>query len=396
MTYTAPDHYSYKFKFDIEKLPASQKDRIPCRLAIWGILFGLFFIALGLFDAIAYFFEPADTNYNFNLPDQSNTANIGTLRYVFDSFVLVFGILITCLSTMAMLRYKKIFFDGDKIKIVHKPLFGDKQVEVENLYNYLGVLFKVEYYQFGLINRNRYIIELYHADKNKRIPLYISTSGRNIRKIWEYYAAKLKMPALFMTDHGLVSRHHAELNKTLKEMAKKWQLKALYETEDTIPDSVKCRVKKNKVIVKEKYLFFDAYSLLACIGILGLGSIMGLGVYFHALVLSYIGIWWFSGILFICFAVMIFTILSLFSKDVLIVTPSDIILGHNIMFLRVDAEFLPKDKIEAVDVGHNPITDRYYLSVVSHDRSMVFGKNMPVEDLRWVRGYIIREIVRRN
>ena len=143
-------------------------------------------------------------------------------------------------------------------------------------------------------------------------------------------------------------------------------------------------------------MFFDAYSLLACLGILGLGSIMGLGVYFHALVLSYIGIWWFSGILFICFAVMIFTILSLFSKDVLIVTPSDIILGHNIMFLRVDAEFLPKDKIEAVDVGHNPITDRYYLSVVSHDRSMVFGKNMPVEDLRWVRGYIIREIVRRN
>lgn len=395
MTYTAPDHYSYKFKFDIEKLPTSQKDRIPCRLAIWGILFGLVFIALGLFDAIAYFFEPDDANYNFNLPDQANTANIGTLRYIFDSFVLIFGVLITSLSAMAMMRYKKIFFDGDTIKIVHKPLFGDKQVEVENLYNYLGVLFKVEYYQFGLINRNRYIIELYHADKNKRIPLYISTSGRNIRKIWEYYAAKLKMPALFMTDHGLVSRHHAELNKTLKEMAKKWQLKALYETEDTIPDSVKCRVKKNKVIVKEKYLFFDAYSMLACLGILGLGALIGLSAYFHNFVISYIGIWWFSGLLFICFAALVFTILSLFSKDVLIVTPSDIILGHNILFLRVDAEFLPKDKIEAVDVGHNPITDRYYLSVVSHDRSMVFGKNMPVDDLRWVRGYMIREIVRR-
>ena len=51
MTYTAPDHYSYKFKFDIEKLPASQKDRIPCKLAVWGILFGLVFTALGLFEA---------------------------------------------------------------------------------------------------------------------------------------------------------------------------------------------------------------------------------------------------------------------------------------------------------------------------------------------------------
>ena len=72
------------------------------------------------------------------------------------------------------------------------------------------------------------------------------------------------------------------------------------------------------------------------------------------------------------------------------------ILGHNIIFLRMYAEFLPKNQIEAVDVGHNPTTDRYYLSVISHDRSMVFGKNMPVSDLQWVRGYIIREIVRQD
>ena len=153
MTYTAPDHYSYKFKFDIEKLPASQKDRIPCRLAVWGMFFGLVFTALGLFEAVSYFFEPADVSYNFNLPEQG-----------------------------------KIVFDGDKIKIIHKPLFGEKQVEVEDLYNYLGVLYKVEYYQLGLINRNRSVIELYHAYKNKRVPLYFSTSGKNIRKIWEYYA----------------------------------------------------------------------------------------------------------------------------------------------------------------------------------------------------------------
>ena len=133
MTYTAPDHYSYKFKFDIEKLPASQKDRIPCRLAIWGILFGLFFIALGLFDAIAYFFEPADTNYNFNLPDQSNTANIGTLRYVFDSFVLVFGILITCLSTMAAAMEEGLIHDDDVFVCNGSKTFGDVHVHCWNL-----------------------------------------------------------------------------------------------------------------------------------------------------------------------------------------------------------------------------------------------------------------------
>ncbi|MDO4161934.1 MAG: hypothetical protein Q4D80_02875 [Pseudomonadota bacterium] len=396
MTYTAPDHYSYKFKFDIEKLPASQKDRIPCRLAVWGVFFGLVFAALGLFEAFTYFLEPAETDYNFSLPNQAPVPEAGALRYFFDAFVFIFGVLIITISVMAMLRYKKIFFDGDKIRIVHKPLFGDKKVETEDLYNYLGVLFKAEYYQFGLINRNRYIIELYHHDKNKRVPLYISTSGRNIRKIWEYYAAKLKMPALFMTDQGLVSRHHAELNKTLKEMARKWQLKALFQTQQTAPDSVKCVVKNNKVIVKEKYLFFDAYSLLSCLGTLVVALGAGALIYFHTELLPVIGLWWFCSLLALCFAIISFALLSLFSKDVLIVTNRDIILGHNLMFLRMDAEFLPKNQIQAVDVGHNPTTDRYYLSVVSHDKSMIFGKNMPVEDLRWVRGYIIREIVRNS
>lgn len=396
MTYTAPDHYSYKFKFDIEKLPASQKDRIPCKLAVWGILFGLVFTALGLFEAAAYFFEPADTDYSFNLPEQGGNVDVGPLRYSFDIFVFLFGLIIIALSVMGMLRYKKIFFDGSKIKIIHKPLFGEKQIETEDLYNYLGVLFKVEYYQLGLINRNRYIIELYHADKNKRIPLYISTSGRNIRKIWEYYAAKLKMPALFLTDKGLVSRNHKELKKTLKEMAKKWQLKALYQDEQAAPESVKCKVKNNKVIVKEKHLFFDAYSLLACLGVIFIGAAAAALIYFHSILLPFMGIWWYSIVLALCAAIVLFSVISIFSKDVLIVTNRDIILGHNIMFLRMDAEFLPKNQIEAVDVGHNPTTDRYYLSVISHDRSMVFGKNMPVDDLRWVRGYIIREIVRQD
>ena len=396
MTYTAPDHYSYEFKFDIEKLPASQKDRIPCKLAAWGILFGLFFTALGLFEAAAYFFEPADVNYSFNLPEQGGNTDVGPLRYSFDIFVFLFGLIIIALSVMGMLRYKKIFFDGSKIKIIHKPLFGEKQVEVEDLYNYLGVLFKVEYYQFGLINRNRYIIELYHADKNKRIPLYISTSGRNIRKIWEYYAAKLKMPALFLTDKGLVSRNHRELKKTLKDMSKKWQLKTLYQDEQSAPESVKCKVKKNKIIVKERHLFFDAYSLLACLGTAFMLAAVSTLVYFYAAVISFAGVFWYSVILAFCSAVVLFSIISIFSKDVLIVTKRDIILGHNIMFLRMDAEFLPKNQIEAVDVGHNPTTDRYYLSVISHDRSMVFGKNMPVSDLQWVRGYIIREIVRQD
>ncbi len=394
MGFVAPDHYSYKFKFDIEKLPAIYTDKVSAKISICGIFSGLLFVALGLFELISYFMDLSEENYNFSTMSQVSAKDIFWFRYSFDSFILLFGVLIVFLSVSALLRRKTIFFDGDNIRITHKPLFGGEKVETESLYKYLGVLLKVEYYQFGLINRNRYIIELYHKEKNKRVPLYISTSGDNVRQIWEYYSEKLKMPALFMTDHGLVSRNHNELDKTLKVMSKRWQLDVVYDEEKNAPASLKYKAKSDRVILKEKRLFFDVYTILSLLGILILGALMVYAGINYQVVLQYIGFGWFVGALVIGILIIIFSLISIFCKDVLIVNKHDLILGHNLTFLRMDIEFMPKDEIESIDIGHNPITDRYYLSVISHDKSMIFGKNMPIDDLRWIRGCLIREIVK--
>lgn len=394
MVYIAPDHYSYKFKFDIDKLPAIQKDKVSSKLTFFGVVVGLFFIALSGFEIFSYFFGETEQSYDFNLPSQISISNIFAKRVAFDVFIMILGILIILISVLSIIKYKKIYFDGDFIKITHRPMFGEKKEEVEALYNYLGVLLKVEYYQLGLMNKNRYIIELYHKDKNKRVPLYISTSGKKVRQIWEYYAEKLKMPALFMTDHGLISRNYTELNKTLKEMAKKWHLKSLYRNDEDMPDSVKCRFKNNKVIVKEKRLFFDIYSILAFCGVMLLSALLIYAGVNYNYIVPHIGIWGFVLSTSLCLAIILYSLIIIFSKDVLIVTNRDIILGQNILFLRMDVRFLPKDKIEAVDIGHNPVTDRYYLSVITNERNIVFGKNMPIDDLRWVRGFVIREIVK--
>jgi hypothetical protein len=215
-----------------------------------------------------------------------------------------------------------------------------------------------------------------------------------VRGIWEYYAEKLKMPALFMTDHGLISRHYNELHNTLKDMAKKWHLKTLYHNDEDMPPSVKYTIKKNKAIVKEKHLFFDVYSILAFIGLIMLGTLLGYSLWNYMFIIPYIGIWGLAGGVAVCVALILFSLIIILSKDVLIVTENDVILGHNLLFLRMNADILPKNKIEAVDIGHNPTTERYYLSVISHDKNIVFGKNMPIDDLRWVRGFIIREIVK--
>ena len=114
----------------------------------------------------------------------------------------------------------------------------------------------------------------------------------------------------------------------------------------------------------------------------------------YQVVLQYIGFGWFVGALVIGILIIIFSLISIFCKDVLIVNKHDLILGHNLTFLRMDIEFMPKDEIESIDIGHNPITDRYYLSIISHNKNMIFGKNMPIDDLRWIRGCLIREIVK--
>lgn len=394
MTYTAPNHYSYKYKFNVEKLPTEQTDKLPRKITWWGMFGGLMFVILGLFEIVAYFLQMSDESYNFSTPQRFSAEQLFIFRYSFDTFILVLGLLMIILSAVAMVRCKKVFFDGETVKVEHHPLFGKPIVETDHLYNYLGVLLKVEYYQVGLINRNRYIIELYHKEKNKRIPLYISTSGDGVRKIWEYYAEKLKMPALFMTDHGLVSRHYNELNKTLKEMSKRWHLNALYREEDHMPASIQYKNKKGKVVLKERSLYFDVYTILASLSMLMLIAGFVALLMYYPYVIPYIGVLGVITVLLLCFMAIMFISFGIFSKDVLVITKNEVVLGHNVSFLRTDVEFLPKEDIESVDIGHNPITDRYYLSIISHDNNIVFGKNMPIEDLRWIRGCVIREIVK--
>lgn len=389
-----PNHYSYKFKFDIDQLPAQQKDRTSGRLSILGLIFGMAFIALAVFEIIAYLYLDTDETYTFDVPTRFSAQDILMQRYAFDALALILGIIIVAVAIISFWRHKVVFFDGENIKMTYYSLFNKPHTETETLHNYLGVLLRVEYYQLGLMSRNRYIIELYHPEKNKRVPLYLATSSRNVRQMWEYYSAKLKLPALFMTDHGLISRHHSELNKSLSDMAAKWHLKSLYREDETTPTTIKCKLMPHRAIVKERRLFFDIYSILALFGILILGALMGYAGFNYQYLTPYISTGGLLALMITGGVIILASLIVLFSKDVLIITDQGILLGHNILFLRRNAEYVKKDEIAAVDVGHNPTTERYYLSIIADRQSLIFGKNMPVNDLRWVRGFVIKQIAK--
>ena len=394
MTFIAPDHFSYKFKLDTDNVPVCQTDKFSTNLAVWGLIGGLLFVALGSYEILSYLFNVSDESYDFKLPPEMTLKQLIILRYSFDTFILLLGLTIVALSVCAMRRSKTVCFDGKKVKVIHKTIWGETFVEEEDLYNYTGVLMTVEYYQIGLITRNRYIIELHHPDRNKCVPLYISTSGRDIQEIWYYYADNLKMPALFLSDHGLVSKHYDELNKTLQEMAKHWHSDALYRKEENIPKSLKYRTRKGRTLFKESRAFFDIYGILTFLLTLAFGAAFVWSVMHYTLLKSFVGGIGFAAIISICGCLFCGMFIGLFSKDVLIITEKEVVLGHNFAMLRADIESLPKDEIESVDIGHNPISGRYYLSIIAHRGSIIFGKNMPIEDLRWIRGCLLREIVK--
>lgn len=394
MTYSAPDHYSYDFKFDIERLPATQKDRLPCRLAVWGIVFGFLLSLLGIWEFSMYLADGGAEVYDFELPQQDIAENLKLQRFSFDALIVVLGLCVLAISILSLFRFKEIFYDGENIKIIYKSPFKKEHTEIEYLYNYLGILLKVEYFQLGLINRNRYIIELYHKDKNKRIPLYMSTSEKDVRRIWEYYSARMHLPALFMTDHGLISRNQNELKKTLRDMSQKWETSSLYRDEPA-PITLGISEKDDKTVVKENRLFFDAYSILAMLGVLILGAAEIFAIMNYLVISEFIGQTGFVLISVLCLAIICFSLVIIFSKDVLVISKDDIILSHSVPFLRIDSQLIKKDEVQAIDIGHNPTTNRYYLTIISCDKTVIFGKNMPIEDLRWIRSFVIRETVKK-
>lgn len=99
----------------------------------------------------------------------------------FDLVIILVGAGIVLSLFLSYIRYKKSF-RRQKVQIIYRPAFGAKKVVKESIGNYEGVRFRIEFFQFGFMTKNKYIIELYHKNPQKTAPLYISTKGKTFAK----------------------------------------------------------------------------------------------------------------------------------------------------------------------------------------------------------------------
>lgn len=375
-----PDHFSSHLKFNLKKFPARVTDRSSCVKATLGLIFGALLLGLGFFEFLS--FIKAEKHVEVSLLTVE----------IFSFIIILLGLGLIAGSVFSLNRYKHIFFDGKDFRITYAPTFGIKHHITESLDNYIGVRLRVLFIQTGLFNRNRYIIDLYHRDCDKIIPLYISTNNKNIRRIWEDYAKMLKMPALSVGDRGLVQREYTDLDKSLQELAACGKLPFIAGGKFPAPETLDIEEQKNATIIRPVGVYWDIFSsLFLFIAISAIFLLIAGGVYLSILGTAIPFKYWAAGV-FLLF-IVIYYLTRLFRSYQLEISSQAVTITETLFNAPRKKDAISVKKIENIELSYNPTIDRYSLAVISDDHIITFGGRLPVNDLLWLKDFVIRKLV---
>lgn len=375
-----PDHFSSNLRFNLKKLPAIVTDRTSILWGTFGWFLGLLMLWLGIFELMSFFKAEKDSSQSLVMVE----------IFAFAVILIALGLIIY--SIFSFIRYKKFYFDGKEFQMIYRPAMGVKHQFREPLENYIGVRLRVLFVQSGLFNRNRYIIDLYHQDSNKIIPLYISTSNKNIRKIWENYANILKLPALSVGDRGLVQRDYCDLDKSVKELAHAGKLPFIDGGKFPAPDCFDIKEDRNQTVVSPKGFYWDAFSsfcLFICIA--AIFVLLAGGIYLTIIDMKFpLHYWIFGGVL-LCFS--FYFALRLFASYSLSIRDDYIALSERVAGFYLKQKKIPTNIIESIELGYNPTIGRYSISIISDDEVITLGSRESVSDLMWLKDFVLRKLI---
>lgn len=375
-----PDHFSSRLAFDVKKMPASVIDRTSPAGIFCGLFFGSLLLCLGVFEL-----------FSFLSAEKTNGQSFFAVE-IFAVIIILIALALVTGSLLSFIRYKKFSFDGTAFTITYRPSVGVIHQFTENIQNYTGVRFRVLFVQSGLFNKNRYIIDLYHQDPNKIVPLYISTNNKNIRKIWESYAKLFRLPALSVGDRGLIQRDCADLDKSLKQLANENKLPFIARGKLPAPETLNIEEQRHATVVTPKGIFWDIFSVLFLfIAVAAVFLLTAIGVYLAiigtALPLRY----WLAGLIFL-FAILYFSA-KLFNKHSLVLENNRVTAVESFLGGKLSKDSLSSDVIEDIELSYNPTIDRYSLAIISDDKILAFGGRLPVSDLLWLKDFVIRKLI---
>lgn len=369
-------HYSHCFALNVDKLPTKNSDRIALRILYPGLFFGVLLAALGLFDLW----------FVFDSSMRETSADYIWINPLFmDAVFILLGCGIVFKLLASYLCYRKIFFDGKSVTIVDRKLGGKKITYKENLKNYDGVEMRIEFFQFGILNRNRYIIELKNKNIHKIAPLYISTSSKNIRQIWKNYAKALNLPAIISHNGETKTIEVDDLDKSLKFLAKEGKVVSTYNADNPLPEHIVLVRKRDKKVIKMMKILWDGYNFIMMFFLAAFIAVWVFEMFCSALS------WWVFALGALVWA---WAVALLFRRDKIAVKKAKLVLVHKFPLLNFKNNEIFKDDIEAIEVEENPATGRHFLAIYSKNKSVVFGKKLPLNTLVWVQNFLIDNVIK--
>ena len=384
-------HLSYNYKLDIEDLPAKADDRLSLRVVIPGIVIGLLMALLGVLELNNTLFDEAKSVYKI-----AKDATPPLISHTFaDYSFIIIGLMIAAGAIIAHIRYKKIYFNGRIFDVDFKGVFGEVEMFSENLRNYRGVRMRIEFFQFGILTKNKYIIELEHIDPGKTIPLYISTDGNGIYDIWHYYAKRFAKPTIMDTDEGLKVVETKDLNKSLKNFIISSGQASSYMVIPPLPKAFKYAQRDGKTILVARKAFWDILSFIVAVWLAVYAAVLGVVFYNYEKISAMIeSSWKLNFGLGVASVLLVFCLLWLFRREKIVIKNNRIILIYKFFLLSRKNDDVEIERIKDIEIMLSPVNNRYYLALISQYSVAAFGVKMPLENLRWVKKFLIHEILK--
>ncbi len=385
------EHYSQNFYFDYKKTPLKLTDRTSVPVLLAGFIFGLLFTVLGY-----YLLNQINLTGSVDFDQKLTQTTIYAPKLIptdiFALMMLIVGCGILLASLFFALRRKTISFDGTTLTVTDHPVLGKAHSFVENIHEYTGVRLRVKLSQFGIFNCNKFILELYHKDPQKIIPLYISRSVKNLRTLWKAYAVKFELMPIHITERGMVSHRISDLDADFQEVIKKWNLPKNFITENEHSDLLVFKRRQNTKMIKLKRFIFDAYSILNIITVLIIGTLLTYAIYNNAVLVANVPLFLLLFLYILALSLIFYAFLTLFIKDILFIYNKRLIIFKKVFGVSCRQIVIPFTLIKAVDITYTPTTGRYSLTIIAEDQTATVFSKLSVEDLRYIRGYLLYEI----
>ena len=190
MSKNLPTHLSSKLEINYNKHSAYLTDRVTLKSVLPGIIFGFLLAALGFYE----WFNAFGSGGKELIPNDPISLYQPTFAvWFFDLTFIILGLSVFTTNVLLYIRYNKYIIKKNVAIIVKRPVFRKKIVLQETLDKYIGVRFRIEFMESGFMTQNRYIVELYHQNPEKIIPLYITKSSKDVRAKWKEYAIRRRV-----------------------------------------------------------------------------------------------------------------------------------------------------------------------------------------------------------